>query len=118
MSTAAARPAPDRRAALLARLGAVLPRSALLAAPEDMRPFECDGLAAHHCLPLAVALPANEAEVAAVLAACHALQVPVVARGAGTGLSGGAMPVADGLLLSLAKLDRILSVDPLARTAR
>jgi glycolate dehydrogenase FAD-linked subunit len=118
MSAAAARPAADRRAALLARLGAVLPRSALLAAPEDMRPFECDGLAAHHCLPLAVALPANEAEVAAVLAACHALQVPVVARGAGTGLSGGAMPVADGLLLSLAKLNRILSVDPLARTAR
>ena len=67
--------------------------------------------------PLVVALPETEAQVAAVLKACHALQVPVVARGAGTGLSGGAMPHALGVTLSLAKFNRIVKVDPLARTA-
>ncbi|MBR0347382.1 MAG: FAD-binding protein, partial [Rudaea sp.] len=69
-------------------------------------------------MPFAVALPETEAQVRDVLRACHDLKIPVVARGAGTGLSGGAMPHADGLVLSLAKLNRILELDPVACTAR
>ena len=80
-------------------------------------PYECDGLTAYRQRPLVVALPETEAQVAAVLKACHALNVPVVARGAGTGLSGGAMPHAMGVTLSLAKFNRILSIDPRSRTA-
>jgi glycolate oxidase len=98
-------------------LGGVLPAHALLWQPEDTVPYECDGLTAYRQRPLVVALPESEAQVAAVLAACHRLQVPVVARGAGTGLSGGAMPHALGVTLSLARFNRILKLDPLARTA-
>ena len=98
-------------------LGGVLPAHALLWQPEDTVPYECDGLTAYRQRPLVVALPETEAQVAAVLAACHRLQVPVVARGAGTGLSGGAMPHALGVTLSLARFNRILKLDPLARTA-
>src|SRR5260221_7274943 len=67
---------------------------------------------------MVVELPSNEEEVRQVIAACHELKVPVVARGAGTGLSGGALPMGDGVLLSLAKMRRILALDPVARTAR
>jgi glycolate oxidase len=81
-------------------------------------PYECDGLTAYRQLPLLVALPTTEEQVVAVLKLCHALRVPVVARGAGTGLSGGATPVRHGVVLSLAKFMRILDIDPLARTAR
>ena len=81
-------------------------------------PFECDGLAAFRQKPLAVALPQTEEQVREILRICHELKTPVVARGAGTGLSGGAMPCADGLLLSLAKLNRILSIDAKACIAR
>ena len=113
--------APDERAArqraVIAQLSAVLPAHALLWQREDTVPYECDGLTAYRQLPLAVALPENERQVAAVLQACHRLQVPVVARGAGTGLSGGALPHALGVTLSLAKFNRILAVDPLAQTA-
>lgn len=84
---------------------------------EDTRPYECDGLAAYRQLPMVVALPSNEAQVAAILRTCHAMQVPIVPRGAGTGLSGGAMPVADGVVLSTARLNKIIKLDPLARTA-
>ncbi len=107
-----------KRAELIARLERVLPAGALLHAPEDTRPYECDGLSAYRQLPSIVALPADEAQAAQVLAACHDLGVPVVARGAGTGLSGGALPHATGVLLSLAKMKAILSIDPLARIAR
>jgi glycolate oxidase len=103
---------------LLKRLRAVLPRSALLHTPEDLKPYECDGLTMYKQQPLAVALPESEAQVQAVLRVCHDLRVPVVARGAGTGLSGGALPHAEGVLLSLTKFNRILSFDPLARIAR
>jgi len=106
------------RSALLAELAALLPAASLLIDLEDLKPWECDGLTAYRQLPLAVALPADEAQVIAVLRACHKHRVPVVARGAGTGLSGGATPVGDGVVLSLAKFMRILEVDPLARTAR
>lgn len=99
-------------------LSAVLPAHALLWSDEQTRPYECDGLTAYRERPLVVVLPEDEAQVAAVLRTCHALKVPVVARGAGTGLSGGAMPHAMGVTLGLARFNRILAVDPLARTAR
>ncbi|GAO27482.1 glycolate oxidase [Alicycliphilus sp. B1] len=102
---------------MIAALRGVLPRHALIWSAEDTTPYECDGLTAYRTRPLAVALPEDEAQVAAVLKVCHALSVPVVARGAGTGLSGGAMPHAEGVTLSLAKFNRILKIDPVARTA-
>lgn len=106
----------DRRA-LVASLTQALPAEALRTAPEELDPYECDGLAAYRQRPLVVALPANEAEVVAVLKVCAAHGVPVVARGAGTGLSGGALPHGDGVLLSLARMKAILRIDPLARLA-
>ena len=107
-----------RRAEVVAALAGMLPAHALLARSEDTTPYECDGLTAYRNRPLAVALPEDGQQVAAVLKACHALGVPVVARGAGTGLSGGAMPHSEGVTLSLAKFNRILAIDPLSCTAR
>ena len=107
----------ERRLALVEALQAVLPTHALLWHTEDVTPYECDGLTAYRQRPMAVALPETEEQVQAVLKVCHALQVPVVARGAGTGLSGGAMPNPDGVTLSLAKFNRILKVDATSRTA-
>jgi len=109
--------AAERRGEVIAALSPLLPAHALLWQHEDTVPYECDGLTAYRQVPLAVALPENEAQVAAVLKACHALGVPVVARGAGTGLSGGALPHALGVTLSLARFNRILAVNPVARTA-
>jgi glycolate oxidase len=102
---------------LLAALGEILPPSALLTAEEDTRPYECDGLTLFRAQPLAVLLPENEAQVVEILKICNAARLPVVARGAGTGLSGGATPNTDGVVLSLAKFKRILAIDPLARIA-
>jgi len=107
-----------RQAEVAGRLKQLLSADAVLHAEEDTRSYECDGLTAYRQLPMVVALPANEEQVRQVLAACHELKVPVVARGAGTGLSGGALPMGDGVLLSLAKMRRILTLDPVARTAR
>lgn len=106
-----------RQAEVVAALGAVLPAHALLWQPEETTPYECDGLTAYRERPLAVALPETEEQVAAVLRVCHQMMLPVVARGAGTGLSGGAMPHAMGVTLALAKFNRILKIDKLARTA-
>lgn len=106
-----------RQAEVVRALQAVLPAHALLWHAEDTVPYECDGLTAYRQRPLVVALPETEAQVSAVLKACHALNAPVVARGAGTGLSGGAMPHAMGVTLSLAKFNKILSVDARSRTA-
>ena len=106
-----------RQADVVAALGALLPAHALLWRREQTLPYECDGLTAYRQQPLVVALPETEAQVAALLKACHALRVPVVARGAGTGLSGGALPHALGVTLSLAKFNRIVHLDPIARTA-
>jgi glycolate oxidase len=108
---------PAHRAQVLQALRAVLPAHALLHRGEDTKPYECDGLSAYRAQPLAVALPETEAQVAAVLRACHGLRVPVVARGAGTGLSGGALPLTEGVTLSLAKFNRIVAIDPEACTA-
>ncbi len=99
-------------------LRAFLPAASVLFSAEDVKPYECDGLSAFRQMPMVVALPATEPEVQGVLQTCHRMQVPVVPRGAGTGLSGGALPLGDGVLLSLAKLMRIIEIDPLARTAR
>jgi glycolate oxidase len=107
----------ERQAEVVAALRKVLPDHALLYQSEDTTPYECDGLTAYRQRPLVVALPETEAEVQAVLKACHALAVPVVARGAGTGLSGGAMPNAMGVTLSLAKFNRIVKLDSTSRTA-
>jgi len=107
----------ERQSQIVRALQAQLPAHALLWQAEDTVPYECDGLTAYRQRPLVVALPETEAQVAAVLKSCHALGVPVVARGAGTGLSGGAMPHAEGVTLSLAKFNRILKIDPVARTA-
>jgi len=106
-----------RQAQVVRALQAALPGHALLWSPEDTTPYECDGLTAYRERALAVALPETYAQVQAVLKACHALDVPVVARGAGTGLSGGAMPHALGVTLSLAKFNKILKLDPVSRTA-
>lgn len=106
-----------RQAEVVRALQAVLPAHALLWHNEDTTPYECDGLTAYRQRPLVVALPETEDQVAAVLKTCHALAVPVVARGAGTGLSGGAMPHALGVTMSLAKFNRILRIDPRSRTA-
>lgn len=105
-------------AALLGELAAILPPQALIVADEELKPYECDGLTAYRQMPRAVALPEDESQVLAILQACHRHRVPVVARGAGTGLSGGATPVPGGVILSLAKFMHILAIDPLACTAR
>ncbi|MEP7084959.1 MAG: FAD-binding protein, partial [Betaproteobacteria bacterium] len=102
---------------LLAACQTQLPELSLLVSAEDVRPYECDGLSCYRAQPGAVLLPENESEVLGALRLCAASRVPVVARGAGTGLSGGAMPATDGIVLSLAKLNRVLNIDPHSRTA-
>ncbi len=108
---------PVDRATLIRRLSAVLPAEALRVDDEERRPYECDGLTAYRRLPSLVVLPEDEAQVQAVLRICHAMRAPVVPRGAATGLSGGATPHPDGVVVSLARLRKILRIDPLARTA-
>ncbi|MFH1044853.1 MAG: FAD-linked oxidase C-terminal domain-containing protein [Pseudomonadota bacterium] len=109
---------PVRQAGMVKALRAILPAEAVLYEQEDTKPYECDGLSAYRELPMVVALPENEEQVARILRVCNELKTPVVARGAGTGLSGGALPHGKGVLLSLAKMNRILALDPVARTAR
>jgi glycolate oxidase len=107
-----------RQAELARELGRTLPANAVLVDREALKPYECDGLSAYRATPLVATIPADEREVAAVLEAARRTDTPVVARGSGTGLSGGALPHADGMLLSLAKFNRILEVDAAARLAR
>src|SRR5690349_10379737 len=90
--------AEERRAALARALAPVLPAHCLLLREEERAPFDCDGLSVFRQTPLAVALPETAEQVREVLRVCHRLRVPIVARGAGTGLSGGAMPHADGVV--------------------
>ena len=98
-------------------LRAFLPQRAILHEEEDTRPYECDGLTAYRQLPMVVALPETEEQVRQILRVCSSMKIPVVPRGAGTGLSGGALPSGDGVLLSMAKFMRVLRIDPLARIA-
>ncbi|MDL5035636.1 FAD-linked oxidase C-terminal domain-containing protein [Comamonas sp. Y6] len=106
-----------RQAEVLAALRPHVPAHALLYQSEDTTPYECDGLTAYRQRPLLVCLPETHEQVQAVLKACHAIGAPVIARGAGTGLSGGAMPHPMGVTLSLAKFNKILKVDAYSRTA-
>ena len=106
-----------RQREVVAALRTLLPERCVLFNEEDTRPYECDGLAAYRQLPMVVALPETEAQVIAILKTCRDLKVPIVPRGAGTGLSGGAMPIADGVVLSTAKFNKIVKVDAQARTA-
>ena len=92
-----------------------LPAHALIWHKEDTTPFECDGLTAYRQRPMVVALPESYIQVQAVLKVCSQLNVPVVARGAGTGLSGGAMPHAQWVTLSMAKFNQIFKLDPVSR---
>ena len=103
---------------LVSELSAFLPTESVLYEGEDLRPYECDGLSAYRQTPMIVVLPQTEDEVIKILQICHRTKTPVVPRGAGTGLSGGALPHELGILLSLAKLKRILELDPASRTAR
>jgi glycolate oxidase len=107
-----------RQIEIAAALRKVLPADSVLSRDEELHPYECDGLTAFRQMPMLVVLPRTEEEVRQVLVTCHHLEVPVVARGSGTGLSGGATPHASGVVLSLARLNRILQIDPLARIAR
>ncbi|PLW67150.1 FAD-linked oxidase C-terminal domain-containing protein [Pseudohalioglobus lutimaris] len=104
--------------ALASALRAILPAECLVEDKESQRPFECDGLSLYRELPLLVALPETVEQVQAIMQCCHRLQVPVVARGSGTGLCAGAMPHPEGVLLGLSKLNAIMEIDPQARTAR
>src|SRR6185503_15798089 len=104
-----------RQAEVARALRAFLPARALLWEEEDTRPYECDGLTAYRQLPMVVALPETEEQVRAILKTCSSLKIPVVPRGAGTGLSGGALPPGDGVLLSMAKFMRPVRIDPAAR---
>jgi glycolate oxidase len=95
----------------VATVAASLPAGAVIDRPEQLRTYECDGLTGHRVVPSLVLLPETTEQVQAVVRTCHTARVPFVARGAGTGLSGGALPVADGVVVSLSRMNRILEVD-------
>ena len=107
-----------RQREVVGALRTFLPSQSVLFDHEDVKPYECDGLSAYRQVPMVVALPETEEQVCRILRTCHELRAPVVARGAGTGLSGGALPLGNGVLLSLARFMRILEMDLHARTAR
>lgn len=103
---------------MLAELQGLLPKSGILTEPEQLKPFECDALSAYHCLPWIVVLPDVVEQIQKILLFCHIKGVPVVARGAGTGLAGGAIPLDNGVLISLAKFNDILQIDTDNRLAK
>ena len=109
--------AKTNAATLAARFRALLPPESVLTDAEDLCPYECDGLSAYRRLPMMVLMPHNVEQVQDIMRVCSEYKVPVVARGAGTGLSGGALPLSDGVLLSLAKFNQILDVDTENRCA-
>ena len=109
-------PAPNaailaRKADIVSKLRAVLPEDAVIEDAAETRAYECDALSAYRCPPLAVVLPRSTAEVAAALKVCHAEGVPVVPRGSGTSLAGGALPTADGVILGVSRLNQVLETD-------
>src|SRR6202047_3611710 len=100
-----------RRAEIVAALKRIVPGEGVIASEEAMRPYESDGLTAYRALPMAVVLPETTEQVSAVLGYCHRQRIKVVPRGAGTSLSGGALPLGDGVLLGMAKFKRIRAID-------
>ena len=108
---------PDVRSQLLSALLAIRPPLTVIADDEGLKPFETDALIAHRETPMLAALPETEEQVRAIVLACRTHGVPVVSRGAGTGISGGAIPHPEGVLLVLSKMRRVLELDPEARTA-
>src|SRR5271157_91610 len=119
---AVAMPKPDeallaRRHEIVAALRAIVPGEGVIAGDEEMRAYECDGLTAYRALPMVVVLPETKAQVCRVLKLCHAEGIKVVPRGAGTSLSGGALPLGDGVLLGMAKFNRIREIDFANRVA-
>src|SRR5271157_886836 len=119
---AVAMPKPDsavlaRRAEIVAALRRIVPGEGVIASAEAMRPFESDGLTAYRQMPMVVVLPETTEQVAAVLGYCHREGVKVVPRGAGTSLSGGALPLGDGVLLGMTKFNRIREIDFANRVA-
>src|SRR5438552_10444601 len=109
-------PAPDqavlaRRESIVAALRAIVPGEGVIAGAREMRPYESDGLTAYRQLPMVVVLPETTQQVSRILAFCKDMGIKVVPRGAGTSLSGGALPLADGVLLGMAKFNRILELD-------
>src|SRR6266567_4521310 len=103
--------------ALIPRLTEACGQNAVITDPMELRTYECDGLTAHRCSPGLVVLPETAAQVAAVVRACADARIPFVARGSGTGLSGGALPRADGVLIVTARMRRIIEIDPASRRA-
>ncbi|MCA3485954.1 MAG: FAD-binding protein [Rhodobacter sp.] len=109
-------PLPDpsilsRKARIVDRLRAILPRDAVIDAPAETRAYDCDALTAYRCQPLAAVLPRTTAEVSAILRLCHEEGVPVVPRGSGTSLAGGALPTADCVILGVARMNGVLETD-------
>lgn len=118
-----AMPTPDsgiisRKAEIVAALAAALPADVIISDPQETRAYECDALTAYRCPPLAVVLPRSTEEVAAAMRICHALRVPVVPRGAGTSLAGGALPTADCVVIGTMRLREILDIDTSNRFIR
>ena len=114
MSAVSETPTPSvTHSTLFKALRELLPAHAVLTEIEELRPFECDGLSVYRCLPLVVVLPETIEQVQAIARFCNDMNFPLVARGAGTGLSGGALPVENGVLLGLGKFKQILHIDPL-----
>jgi glycolate dehydrogenase FAD-linked subunit len=103
--------------ALVPRMNDICGAGNVITDPLELRTYECDGLTSHRCVPALVVLPASAAEVASVVAACAAAGVPFVARGSGTGLSGGALPRQDGVLIVMSRMRQILEIDPVSRRA-
>ncbi|WP_244519322.1 FAD-binding oxidoreductase [Paracoccus alcaliphilus] len=111
-----AMPAPDagiisRKSEIIAALAAILPPDAVISDPEETRAYECDALTAYRCAPLAVVLPRTTEEVAAAMRVCHRMRVPVIPRGAGTSLAGGALPTADSVVIGTMRLRDVLEID-------
>src|SRR5918996_5938140 len=109
-------PEPDqaalaKREEIVAELRAIVPGEGVIAAADELRAYECDGLSAYRAVPMAVVLPSTTQQVAAILSLCNEERIKVVPRGAGTSLSGGALPLTDGIVLGLGKFNRILDID-------
>jgi len=121
MADPAAHPAgqasPSDMAALAARLTRICGPESIVTDPLELRTYECDGLTSHRCSPGLVVLPGSAQQVAGAVAACAEAGIPFIARGSGTGLSGGALPRADGVLIVMSKMRRVLEIDPVSRRA-